>query len=141
MEQPAGEADSADLRPVADLIRSGSDPGAAAGPISPLTVDTAGGQPQLIRATDAGPVCLGHEATLYAFSTLHVPGRNRGSDGLPYTLGYVDFANGERILAELRGPRFVCGQRVRVVADDADETIDAVEVAWWVEPVPPGGSA
>ena len=64
------------------------------------------------------------EAVLYSYSTIHVS----ASRPVPYTVGYVDFACGLRVLAQVRWPRGPvegCDVPVRLVADAAQ---------WWVEP-------
>jgi len=48
-------------------------------------------------ARDMEPFLFGPNATLYSFSTVHVS----SSRPVPYTLGYVDFPNGVRVLAHV----------------------------------------
>jgi len=48
-------------------------------------------------ARDMEPMLFGPKGVLYAFSTVHISA-NRAT---PYTIGYVDFPNGVRVLANL----------------------------------------
>lgn len=60
-------------------------------------------------------VGLGPDGVLYSFTTIHVSPTSAN----PYTLGYVDLAQGARVLAPLEGPldTLSCGQPVRLVVD------------------------
>lgn len=51
-------------------------------------------------ATDMEPVLFGPRGSLYSFSTVHVS----SSRPTPYSLGYVDFDNGVRVLAQVEIP-------------------------------------
>ncbi len=64
---------------------------------------------------DLRTVGLGPDGVLYSFTTVHV---SPASDE-PYTLGYVDLAQGARVLASLEGPAEAlrCEQPVRLVID------------------------
>lgn len=50
-------------------------------------------------ARDMEPMTFGPHGTLYSFSVVHVSS-NRA---VPYTIGYVDFENGVRVLAQVQG--------------------------------------
>lgn len=76
-------------------------------------------------ARDMEPMLFGGEAVLYSFSTVHVS----SSRPVPYTLGYVDFSNGLRVLANVvtDDPGALrCDQPVQLRATDDD---------WFVVPV------
>ncbi|AZR85221.1 Predicted nucleic-acid-binding protein containing a Zn-ribbon [Bordetella pertussis] len=67
-------------------------------------------------ARDMEPFLFGPDATLYSYTTVHVS----SARPVPYTLGYVDFPNGVRVLAHvLADPAqpLHCGQSVRLRAD------------------------
>ncbi len=79
---------------------------------------------QVSGARDMEPLHVGPKAMLYTFSTIHIS----ATRATPYTLGYVDFANGLRVLAEVRGAdigALSCDTPVVLAADDE---------SWWVEP-------
>ncbi|MGP9818586.1 Zn-ribbon domain-containing OB-fold protein [Salinarimonas sp. NSM] len=63
------------------------------------------------------------EGVVYSLTTLHVGPRKWGR---PFTLGYVDLANGVRVLAALHGEGHAIGRPVRLswgrVGQDADGT-------------------
>jgi len=64
---------------------------------------------------------------LYSHSTIHVSATRE----TPYTVGYVDFPNGLRVLARVRWPDEPlegCDLPVKLAADDQE---------WWVEPLEP----
>ncbi len=76
-------------------------------------------------ARDMEPFLFGGDGVLYSFSTVHVS----SSRPVPYTLGYVDFPCGLRVLAH-------------VVADDPDSLrcdqavqLRATDDSWFVVPV------
>lgn len=75
---------------------------------------------------DMEPFLFGPEGVLYSFATIHVSSTRE----VPYTLGYVDFPNGVRVLAHVRqepdGPPVACDQPVKLCAEDAH---------WYVTPV------
>jgi uncharacterized OB-fold protein len=86
-------------------------------------------------ARDMEPFYFGPYGTLYSFSTVHVS----ATRDTPYTIGYVDFPNGVRILAnvewseaadkagaEILGAALQCDMRVEV---------RAVGDRWFVVPV------
>jgi uncharacterized OB-fold protein len=66
-------------------------------------------------ARDMEPMTFGPRGTLYSYSTVHVS----SSRPTPYTLGYVDFDNGVRVLAivEAGGSELACDQPVELRAD------------------------
>lgn len=72
----------------------------------------------------AACVEVGPEGLLYSHSTVHVS----SSRETPYTIGYVDFPSGLRVLASVRGarPGLGCDVPVRLGHDQGD---------WFVEPV------
>lgn len=73
-------------------------------------------------ARDMKPITFGPNGTLYSFSTIHISATRE----TPYTLGYVDFENGLRVLAHVRGAsELTCDMPVVVQADDS---------SWWVAP-------
>lgn len=76
-------------------------------------------------ARDMEPFLFGPDGTLYSHTTLHV-----GTRPVPYTLGYVDFPNGVRVLAPVRsdaaGTPLQCNQPVRLASEDGQ---------WFVTPV------
>jgi uncharacterized protein len=74
---------------------------------------------------DIEPVLFGPRARLYSFSTVHVS----STRAVPYTIGYVDFENGVRVLANIEaGPEqpLICDQTVELRADGE---------RWYVVPV------
>jgi len=74
---------------------------------------------------DMEPLKVGGEARLYSFSTVHVS----SSKPVPYTLGYIDFPNGLRVLANVvtdEPQKLRCDQRVQLRASADD---------WYVVPV------
>lgn len=76
-------------------------------------------------ARDMEPMTFGPRGTLYSFSTVHVS----SSRSTPYTIGYVDFENGLRVMCHVRGAQDVdlaCDMGV-VTAEDED--------GWHVRPV------
>lgn len=93
------------------------------GRIYPEVVSSSDGTNRLRLSENAEPV--GPFGTLYVYTTVHVS----SSREIPYTLGYVDFEEGFRTLAEVRfsslGDR-ACDIRVQLKADPT---------SWWVEPV------
>lgn len=133
--EDAGEAVAplADLRdrdasdPLADVARDGDrvllrgarslSSGVPAFPARPICSRTG--------ARDMRPETFGPEGTLYSFSTVHVS----ASRAVPYTLGYVDFPDGLRALALVRGEGLRCDMAVRLAADAE---------GWWVEPTGDG---
>jgi|GEM_PF-602545 len=77
-------------------------------------------------ACDMEPFLFGPRGTLYSYTTVHVS----SSRSVPYTLGYVDFPNGVRVLAHVResgtGVPAACDQPVELRAEGA---------SWYVVPV------
>lgn len=76
-------------------------------------------------ARDMAPVTFGPRGVLYSFSTIHVS----SSRPTPYTLGYVDFDNGLRVMAHVRADdpaHLRCDVAVRTGADAE---------GWFVEPL------
>lgn len=71
-------------------------------------------------ARDMEPMLFGPEAMLYSFSTVHVS----ASREVPYTLGYIDFPEGIRTLAIIRGAELRCDMPVVLKSDGQD---------WWAE--------
>ena len=74
-------------------------------------------------AHDMESVEFGPDGILYSFSTVHVS----STRAVPYTIGYVDFPTGLRVLAHIRGESKLlgCGVPVRLAAEGQQ---------WWVEP-------
>lgn len=75
-------------------------------------------------ARDMQEIFFGPVGTLYSFSTIHVS----ASRATPYTLGYVDFPNGVRVLAHVRCDdvsALRCDMTVRTETDGTD---------WFVTP-------
>jgi uncharacterized OB-fold protein len=72
---------------------------------------------------------FGPRGTLYSYSTVHVS----SSRPTPYTIGYVDFENGVRVLAQVEAGAtpLACDQPVELRADGH---------RWFVVPVA-GGAA
>ena len=64
---------------------------------------------------DMEEMLFGPFGTLYSFAAVHVS----GTRPTPYTIGYVDFENGVRVLGQLEGPEtsFHCDQAVELRAD------------------------
>lgn len=79
-------------------------------------------------ARDMEPMLFGPHGTLYSFSTVRVS----STRATPYTIGYVDFPNGVRVLANLDPSldpsTLACDTPVEVRADGD---------AWFVTPVKP----
>lgn len=138
---PAGEAVSADVLPVSDLeiegrrdfiLRDGGVRLIASRSVSSGSL--AFPQRSICQVTGARDLVaeeVGPGGTLYSYSTVHVSSTRQ----TPYTLGYVDFDNGLRVLAEVRGSEvraLACDIPVRLVADDS---------GWWVEPAGPEGAS
>jgi uncharacterized OB-fold protein len=74
---------------------------------------------------DLEPVLFGPRARLYSFATVHVS----STRPTPYTIGYIDFDNGVRVLANIEtepGHDLVCDETVELRADGA---------RWFVVPV------
>lgn len=80
-------------------------------------------------ARDMRPFMIGPCGSLYAFSEVHVS----SSRETPYTIGYVDFPQGVRVLASVRGPAVAldCDMLVVLQADGKD---------WFVAPLGPEAS-
>jgi hypothetical protein len=80
-------------------------------------------------ARDMQPMSFGPRGTLYSYSTVHVS----SSRPTPYTIGYVDFENGVRVLAQVEAGAtpLACDQPVELRADGH---------RWFVVPVA-GGAA
>jgi len=86
--------------------------------------ETADGGIHFPAAEHASNVEVGPEGVLYSHSTVHVS----ASRETPYTIGYVDFPNGLRVLARVRGVHAELGCDVPVrLGNEKDE--------WFVEPV------
>lgn len=81
-------------------------------------------------ARDMEAMTFGPRGTLYSYSTVHVS----SSRPTPYTIGYVDFDNGVRVLAQVEsgGAVLACDQSVELRADGA---------RWFVSPVSPQGAS
>lgn len=77
-------------------------------------------------ARDMEPHMFGPDGVLYSYSEIHVS----PSRAVPYTLGYVDFPNGVRVLARVEasdaGVPIACDQPVQLRAQGAE---------WFVVPV------
>jgi DUF35 OB-fold domain, acyl-CoA-associated len=76
-------------------------------------------------ARDMEPINFGPRGNLYSFSVVHVS----ATRPTPYIIGYVDFENGLRVLAEVRTnmpAELVCDMPVELRADDEQ---------WFVSPV------
>ncbi|WP_226781162.1 Zn-ribbon domain-containing OB-fold protein [Oceaniglobus trochenteri] len=126
---PAGEAADATILPFPDLEEDGAQievrdgivrlvgarsqsSGVAAFPARPVCPETG--------ARDMAPEHFGPDATLYSFSTIHVSATRE----VPYSLGYIDFPEGLRVLAVVRGESLACDMPVTLRADGDD---------WWAE--------
>jgi hypothetical protein len=74
---------------------------------------------------DLEPLLFGPRARLYSFATVHVS----STRPTPYTIGYVDFENGIRVLANIEtepGHALICDETVELRADGE---------RWFVVPV------
>lgn len=74
---------------------------------------------------DLEPVLFGPRGKLYSFATVHVS----STRPTPYTIGYIDFDNGVRVLANVEaapGQTLICDQTVELRADGQ---------RWFVVPV------
>ena len=73
----------------------------------------------------ASTIEVGPQGLLYSYATIHVSATRK----TPYTIGYVDFPGGLRVLASVRGQEdtLQCDLQVRLAHDEND---------WFVEPVP-----
>lgn len=80
-------------------------------------------------ARDMEPMTFGPRGTLYSYSTVHVS----SSRPVPYTIGYVDFDNGVRVLAQVEagGTQLACDLPVEVRAEGE---------RWFVVPVAQGAA-
>lgn len=78
-------------------------------------------------ATEIEPATLPGEGSLYSWTTVHVS----ATFPTPYSLGYVDLADGLRVLGQLVADpdQLSCDLSVRVVATDASPT------GWGFRPV------
>lgn len=139
----AGEAVPAALRPVADLaVEERCDYRAGGGEVrlrasrsrssGAMAFPATGICPETGRR-DMDPFETEPEGLLYSWSTVHVSAQRQ----VPYTIGYVDFACGLRVLAQVRWPEsrggtgsWGCDLPVRLQADERE---------WWVEPVTESG--
>jgi uncharacterized OB-fold protein len=81
-------------------------------------------------ARDMEPMSFGPRGTLYTYATVHVS----STRPTPYTIGYVDFDNGVRVLAqvEAEGQALGCDQPVELRADGA---------RWFVSPIHAEGAS
>lgn len=81
-------------------------------------------------ARDMQPFLIGPGGALYAFSEIHVS----SSRPTPYTIGYVDFPQGVRVLAQVRthDPASLACDMPVILRSDGDD--------WFVSPVDEGGS-
>lgn len=81
-------------------------------------------------ARDMEPMTFGPRGKLYTYSTVHIS----STRPTPYTIGYVDFDNGVRVLAlvEAGGQALACDQQVELRADDA---------RWFVAPIHAEGAS
>lgn len=81
-------------------------------------------------ARDMQPIEFGPRGMLYSFSTIHVS----SSRPTPYTIGYVDFENGLRIMAHVRF------DAETVLHCDMPVQTDADADGWFVRPLTGGGA-
>lgn len=76
-------------------------------------------------ARDMQPLKVGPEAKLYSYSNIHVSARYE----VPYSIAYIDFPEGLRVLARLRNPKDLklsCECSVSLKSEGSE---------WWVEPL------
>lgn len=85
---------------------------------------------QVTGARDLSPEHVGPHGSLYSFSTIHISATRE----TPYTLGYVDFEGGLRVLAEVRGAS------PEALGCDLPVTLACDASRWWVEPAPAGAA-
>jgi uncharacterized OB-fold protein len=78
-------------------------------------------------ARDMEPALFGPRGTLYSYTTVHVSSVRP----TPYTIGYVDFEGGVRVLAHVELP---AGKPTELMCDTVVE-LRAVEERWFVVPV------
>lgn len=80
-------------------------------------------------ARDLSPCSFGPRGTLYSYSTVHVSSVRL----TPYSIGYVDFENGVRVLAEVRGQAcaLACDIPVELHSENGD---------WFVVPLVSAGN-
>jgi uncharacterized OB-fold protein len=78
-------------------------------------------------ARDMQPMLFGPRGRLYSFSTVHVS----SSRPTPYTIGYVDFENGVRVLAAVEAASG------RPLECDIDVELRADGDRWFVTPIIP----
>ena len=74
---------------------------------------------------DLSPLAFGPAGRLYSYSTVHLS----STRPTPYTIGYVDFDNGARVLAELRS------DSPAQLGCDIDVELRAEADQWFVVPV------
>lgn len=78
-------------------------------------------------ARDMEPVLFGPRGNLYSYSTIHVS----SSRPTPYTIGYVDFPNGVRVLANIDVP----SDMTDTLVCDTTVELRASGERWFVVPV------
>lgn len=81
---------------------------------------------------DMEPVTIGPEGRLYSFSTVHVSATRL----VPYTVGYVDFPDGVRVLAQVRANE----AELNILACNAPVVLRAEGAEWYVIPLPSQGA-
>lgn len=85
---------------------------------------------QVTGARDMSAEHVGPHGSLYSFSTVHISATRE----TPYTLGYVDFEGGLRVLAEVRGAS------PDALSCDLSVTLASDGTRWWVEPFSAGSA-
>ena len=83
---------------------------------------------QVTGARDMQAIEFGPRGVLYSYSEIHVSSTRK----TPYTLGYVDFEIGLRVLARVRSTE------AQVLRCDMPVTLCADKDSWWVQPLHPG---
>jgi len=71
-----------------------------------------------------GATRIGPDGVLYTYTVIHVSSVRE----VPYILGYIDFPEGLRVLAHVRG-------NVNALCCDMPVRLHSDEQQWWVEPV------
>lgn len=134
-QQTSGEGFAEDALPLPDLAASNQRPFVVnqgvvmlKGSTSPSSGSKTFPERQVCQDTgarDMEPIIFGPYGKLYSFSIVHVS----ATRATPYTIGYVDFENGLRVLAEVRT------ETPDELNCDLDVELQADGDQWFVSPI------